>query len=138
MNEPNVELLLNTYVVSAEKDPVTNEIVQITAVDQSTQLQYIIKGKVFVDATGDGRLAAEAYVPFIIGREGKDVYNESLAIAQTDNETEGSSFAFTSVINNELGPQPFKAPSWARKFTAEDFKYRPLSQLDYGYVYNVC
>ena len=32
-------------------------------------------------------------------------------------------------------PMPFKAPSWARKFTENDFKYRGISNnsLDYGY-----
>ena len=95
--EPNIQLILNTDVISAEKDG-TNTITQVVAVCQASQIRYIIKAKVFIDSTGDGRLGAEAYVPFIIGREGKSVYNESLAVNQTDNETEGSSFAFTSKI----------------------------------------
>eukprot|EP01084_Bolivina_argentea_P162123 282165_1 len=130
--EPNIQLILNTDVISATKDN-NNLITQVTAECQSTQIRYIIKAKAFIDSTGDGRLGAEAYVPFIIGREGKSVYNESLAVAQTDNETEGSSFAFTSI---DIGhPIPFTAPSWARKFTEQDFKYRRISNssLDYGY-----
>eukprot|EP01084_Bolivina_argentea_P162124 282168_1 len=130
--EPNINLILNTDVISAEKNE-NNEITQVIAECQSTQIRYIIKAKVFIDSTGDGRLGAEAYVPFIIGREGKHVYNESLAINQTDNETEGSSFAFTSI---DMGhPIPFTAPIWARTFTEQDFKYRGISDnsLDYGY-----
>ena len=130
--EPNINLILNTDVIAAEKDE-TNTITQVIAECQASQIRYIIKAKVFIDSTGDGRLGAEAYVPFIIGREGKSVYNESLAVAQSDNETEGSSFAFTSIDTGS--PAPFTAPSWARKFTESDFKYRPISNnsLNYGY-----
>eukprot|EP01084_Bolivina_argentea_P162125 282170_1 len=130
--EANINLILNTAVISAEKDN-NNKITQVIAECQSSQIRYIIVAKVFIDCTGDGRLGAETYVPFMIGREGKYVYNESLAINQTDNETEGSSFAFTSI---DMGhPIPFTAPIWARTFTEQDFKYRGISDnsLDYGY-----
>ena len=129
--EPNIQLILNTDVVSAKKDDQTKTIISVEALNQAAQLRYIINGKVFIDATGDGRLGAEAYVPFIIGREGHSVYNESLAQPQTDNETEGSSFAFTSIDNGK--PRPFKPPSWARKFNESDFEYRKISSIDYGY-----
>ncbi len=64
----------------------------------------------FIEATGDGRLGAEAGSPFIMGREGYEVYNESLAIPQTDNETEGSSYAFTSIDYGQ--PMPYTPPIW--------------------------
>eukprot|EP01083_Nonionella_stella_P117598 350657_1 len=130
--EPNITLILNTDVISAEKDN-TNTITHVIAECQSTQVRYVIKAKIFIDSTGDGRLGAEAHVPFIIGREGVNVYNESLAVNQTDNETEGSSFAFTS---KDIGyPVPFTAPVWARTFTDQDFKHRSIrnDSLDYGY-----
>ena len=73
-------------------------------------LRYIISAKIFIDTTGDGRLGAEAYVPYIIGRESKTEFNESLAELHSDNETEGSSFAFTS---RDYGVEiPFTPPSW--------------------------
>ena len=51
-----------------------------------------------------------------------------------DNETEGSSFAFTSI---DYGQEvPFTAPSWARKFNESDFangRAISNSSIDYGY-----
>ena len=81
--EENIEMLLMTSVVGCHKDNETNAITYVIAENQSTQLRYIIYAKVFIDATGDGRLGAEANVPYIFGREGKDVYNESLAVDQS-------------------------------------------------------
>jgi len=47
--------------------------------DQGSQRRYIIKAKQYIDATGDGRLGAEAGAEWIQGREGAAKYNESLA-----------------------------------------------------------
>ena len=41
-----------------------------------------------------GRLGAEAGAEWIQGREGKDVFNESLAVPVSDNETEGTSILY--------------------------------------------
>ncbi|CEM11298.1 unnamed protein product [Vitrella brassicaformis CCMP3155] len=135
--EPNVQLILNAPMVSAVKEWEEGSggwvVKQVTAENQEAQVRYIVKGKVFIDATGDGRLGAEAHVPYIIGRESRSHFGESLAEARSDNETEGSSFAFTS---RDYGrPMTFTAPEWAMKFTSSDFKYRPIHSdiLDYGY-----
>jgi hypothetical protein len=44
-----------------------------------------------------------------------------------DSETEGSSIAF--VAEEMDTPQRFVPPPWARKFTADDFKYRGLNNM---------
>ena len=128
-NEPNVKIILNSEVVSATKNGET--ITTVTAHSQLAQKSYTIKALTYIDATGDGRLGAEAFSPFIVGREAKSQYNESLALDKADNEVEGSSFAFTSVDNGV--PMEFDPPSWIRKFNKSDFKYRGIGAIDYGY-----
>ena len=45
---------------------------------------FRLQAKVFIDASGDGRLGAEAGAEWIQGREGKSVFNESLAVDDQD------------------------------------------------------
>ena len=51
----------------------------IRILDRVTGKKEVFKGKVFVDAAYEGDLAAAAGVPFKIGREGKDEFNEPIA-----------------------------------------------------------
>jgi hypothetical protein len=98
--EPNLTLLLNTWLSSVETAPVAADgggpgaISQATCEDQHSQRRYVVKAKVFIDATGDGRLGAEAGAEFIQGREGRAEFDESLAMDAADNETEGSSILY--------------------------------------------
>ena len=54
-------------------------IVQITVVNRHMQQTEQYAGKVFIDATYEGDLAAAAGVPFRIGREGQDEFDEPMA-----------------------------------------------------------
>lgn len=47
----------------------------------------VYRGKVFIDATYEGDLMAAAGVPYFVGREGNDVYGESLNGVQIANAT---------------------------------------------------
>jgi hypothetical protein len=51
-------------------------ITMIKVLNRKTKLLEEFKGKVFLDATYEGDLGAAAGIPFVIGREGKDEYNE--------------------------------------------------------------
>lgn len=48
----------------------------IKVLNRATKATETISGKVFLDATYEGDLGAAAGVPFVVGREGKDEYNE--------------------------------------------------------------
>ncbi len=133
--EPKLTLYLNTTVVSAV---VENEIIrEVRAERPSTEDAFIIRAQTFVDCTGDGRLGIEAGAPFMRGRESKAQFGESLAQDEADTKTLGSSIMFQARKHDR--PMPFEAPSWARRFTADDFKLRPYGQsgfdlgLEYGY-----
>lgn len=136
-NEPNIELFLNTTVHACEKEG--SRIAKVHARRDSTEETFSFTAKIFVDCTGDGRLGAEAGAPFTMGREGSKCHGESLAENELpDKQTLGSTILYRARLHDQ--PMPFKAPSWARKFTAEDLKLRlrpdpnePDRALEYGF-----
>lgn len=96
-----------------------------------TEESYEIRAAFFADCSGDGRLGAEAGADFRSGREAKSEYNENLARDEADTCTLGSSILFTA--RKYSSPQPFRAPSWARRFEEQDFQFRPIRGYEYGY-----
>ncbi len=48
----------------------------IKVLNRTTKALEAFSGKVFLDATYEGDLGAAAGIPFVVGREGKDEYNE--------------------------------------------------------------
>ncbi|MGZ0654103.1 FAD-dependent oxidoreductase [Coraliomargarita sp. W4R72] len=119
-SEPNIELLLNSEVVSVTM--VDDVIETAKAVRQSTEDTFLIAAKVFVDCTGDGGLGAEAGAHFRLGREGREEFNEPLAQPVPDEMKLGSSLLYQAREHDH--PMPFIAPKWARKITEEDMKLR--------------
>lgn len=134
--EPNLTLLLDTDCTGAEVTTGASGRRQLTAVHavrQSTEESFRIVARYFADCTGDGRLGREAGADFTIGREAKNAFGETLAREVADRQTLGSSILFTA--RKYETPQPFIAPTWARKFTDADLKLRwiPNSSYEYGY-----
>ncbi len=128
--EANIALLLNTHCCGVQMGD--GRIQAVLASRQSTQDLFTIRGKLFVDATGDGRLGAEAGAAFRMGREARDEYGEDMAPAKADDLMMGSTILFTTRQHDR--PMPFKAPSWARKFPAcEDLPFRSHGAWEYGY-----
>ncbi|GAB4570083.1 MAG: hypothetical protein Kow0047_23550 [Anaerolineae bacterium] len=129
-NEPNIELLLNTQVDGVRMAG-PDRIATAHATRPSTEDEFTIEASLFIDCTGDGRLGAEAGAEFRMGREGRDEYGESYAPERPDNKVLGSSILFMAREYDH--PVPFKAPSWARKFTEEDLRHRPHGSFEYGF-----
>src|SRR5262249_27325880 len=92
---------------------------------------YRIKAHIYCDCTGDSRLALESNAEMRWGREQRSEFGESLAPEKADTETLGSSILFTSRLYQK--PMPFTAPSWARKVTKEQLKFRKIDSWEYGY-----
>jgi FAD dependent oxidoreductase len=122
-SEPNLTLLLNTCVVGATRQGCSIE----TAIADrpSTEDRFEVSAKVFVDCTGDGRLAMEAGAAFMEGRESRDSHDESLAQSKSDNSRLGSTILLTARRHSQ--EMPFAAPAWARRFTKEDLRLRLYS-----------
>lgn len=56
-----------------------NAVVRIVVTNRDTGEKEVYAGKVFIDATYEGDLAAAAGVPYRLGREGKREFNEPMA-----------------------------------------------------------
>jgi hypothetical protein len=129
VSEPNITLLLETILYRAKKTG--DKIEEVLARCDKSEQMYRIRAKIFVDATGDSRLALESGAEFRTGRETRSEFNESLAPEKADEETLGSSILFTSRRFNK--PMPFTPPKWARKVTKETLRFRSTSHWEYGY-----
>ncbi|MEZ6049223.1 MAG: FAD-dependent oxidoreductase [Planctomycetaceae bacterium] len=118
--EPNLTLMLNTTIVGARV--VNGRIVAVLGIRQSTEEEFLIRAKRYIDCTGDGRLGVEAGAPFMEGREDKAAYGESLAQETADNLRLGSTILIQARKHDR--PMPYVAPSWVREFTKEELKLR--------------
>lgn len=136
--EERITLLLDTAVVDARCEG--KRITAVRAVRESTEEEFAITSRMFIDCTGDSRLAVAAGNPFRTGREARSEFNEPHARDQADHFRLGSTVLFQA---RDLGrPVPFSAPPWARKFTEADLRNRAhasgeaggeKSGLGYGY-----
>ncbi len=129
VSEKNITLLLNTALFDVETNG--NRITSVSGLCSDTEQIYKVKADFYADCTGDATLAARAGAAYMRGREGKDVWNESLAVEKSDLKTMGNSILFNSRKFDR--PMPFTPPEWAKKYTAADFKYRPIHSWEYGY-----
>lgn len=129
ISEPNLDLLLDSTLYAADvRDNLINTV--MVRCDKTEHL-YKVNAHIYVDCTGDSRLALEAGAEFRMGRESKSEFGESLAQSQADSRTQGSSILFTAREMDH--PIPYKAPSWARKITESHLKHRGVGQWAYGY-----
>ena len=132
--EPNITLLLDTDCTGCAMETADDGSRRITAVEavrQSTEDSFTIRGAVFADCSGDGRLGVEAGADFTIGREAQADYGETHALPAADRQTLGSSILFTARRHDT--PQPFRAPAWVRRFRKHEFRFRPIEGFEYGY-----
>ncbi|MFI4875882.1 MAG: FAD-dependent oxidoreductase [Blastopirellula sp. JB062] len=90
---PNVTLLLERQLEKVEVDE-NHRLYSVTVTDAKETTRKIV-GKVFIDATYEGDLMAAAGVPFAVGREGRDAYDESLAPEVADDQVQGYNFRLT-------------------------------------------
>lgn len=129
VSEKRISLMLDTALIDAavQNDAITT----VKAVSPLVEELYEIEARYFLDCTGDARLAAACGARCMRGREGRDVYGESLAPEKSDLKTMGNSILLFARKHPQ--PMPFRAPSWARSFADADFKYRPIHSYEYGY-----
>lgn len=129
MSEPNITLLLDSVLFAAvvQDGRITTARVRC----DKTEHLYEVTAKIFLDCTGDSRLALEAGATMRHGREPRSTYGEPLAPILPDRETLGSSILFTA---RDYGkPMPFAPPKWARKVSKEQLKHRKITSWEYGY-----
>lgn len=75
--EPNLEVACSRQLVSVQMDEC--KIVCIKVEDMESGTKTVYGAAQFIDATYEGDLAAMAGVPYVLGRESRDEWNEELA-----------------------------------------------------------
>ncbi len=129
--EENIELFLNTSARQAIMDG-PSRISAVLCEQLGTEKSLTLKADFFVDASGDGQIAASAGAPFRIGREARSEFGEELAPEEADTNTLGSSIMFKAT---DLGrPVEFIRPAWAEEYpTDDDLPYRWHGRIESGY-----
>lgn len=110
--QENLDLFLNTLVTDVTTSG--DEVASVTGHQLMTEKTFEFESASFVDATGDGVVAADAGAEWIQGRESEDVYDERAAPPEPDGRTLGSSIMFSSKVVD--GPSEFEPPAFARDF----------------------
>ncbi len=129
VSEKNITLLLDTDVYDV--DVKNSAINKVYALSSLLEEYYEIEAQYYIDCTGDATVAAVAGADYMRGREGKNLFNESLAPDKSDLKTMGNSILFFGKEFNQ--PMPYIKPEWARTFTTKDFVNRPINSWEYGY-----
>ena len=113
--EKNLDLMLNTQAIEAIMSG--SRIKAAHCWQQTTETEYRINAKLFIDCSGDGMLAAEAGAIYRTGREASSEFDEKYAPKKADGWQMGASILFSS---KDMGkPMPYEAPSFAIKFEGE-------------------
>lgn len=112
LRERNLTVFLNTHMIRAHKSG--NRIESVEAVQLDTEKEFLFSAPLFVDATGDGVLAAKAGADLAWERETKRQYGESLAPDHPEPPVMGNTLYYRAF--NAGHTIPFERPEWARKF----------------------
>ncbi len=115
--ENNITLLLNCTCQTAETDPETGRIISVTGWTLNSETYHTVYAAFFADCSGDSILAPLTGAECVMGREGRDEFNESIAPIKRDSRTMGMSCI---MMHRETDrPQPFIPPEWAYSFPTD-------------------
>lgn len=110
-------LVLTDMKTSGTGDTRRIESITLVPVDQRSEGARDVRAKVFIDATYEGDLMAMAGVPFRVGREAREEYDEPLAPVAADAQVQGYNFRFIVTQDPKLKVLPKKPAGYRR----EDF-----------------
>ena len=113
--EDNISLFLNYRADQVIMDG--NRITEVVARHVETAEELVFRAPLFVDCTGDGTIGFLAGADYVMGREGRDEFNEPTAPEQADRMTMGSSVQWYSIETDSL--QPFPEFSYGVDFSEE-------------------
>jgi hypothetical protein len=132
-NEKSLDLYIDTpaqKVLMSKTNP--KLIDSIVGYENGSEKEIVLKGRLFIDATGDGVIAYQAGAEFRMGREARSEFKESLAPEKADSYTQGSSLLFHA---RDVGfPVPFSPPKWVPQLSSdEDLAFRTHHDVEAGY-----
>lgn len=116
----NLDLMLNTAVtaVSVEDGRISSVECWTASAEKMTE----VTGKIFLDCTGDGVVAAQAGCEYRHGEEARSEFGEPHAPLTASEDTMGNSLHFKT---KDVGrPTEFQLPEWAVEYDDPDFFYK--------------
>ncbi len=113
---------LNERVTSVETDPSdSRKIVAVVTTNTRTGAEKRYHGKLFSDCTGDAVIARMIGCEMMRGRDGRAVFNESLAPEEANNQVMGMSVQWYSKPAEE--PTDFADVDWGVEFNEDNVYY---------------
>ncbi|KAF0094897.1 MAG: hypothetical protein E1N59_1325 [Puniceicoccaceae bacterium 5H] len=127
--EPNIELLLNTVVYEVEKRG-ERELAAVVAFCSQNSIRYVLRGRDFMDCSGDGVVSFLAGAAFRMGAEPRDEFDEGLAPTEDYGYLLGHSLYFYSKDTGR--PVKYRAPSFALKDINRIPRYQKINLKEFG------
>ena len=119
-NEPNIQLFLNTYIDTVEKNG--DKIISVEGNQSRAEKRIKITADYFADCSGDGTVGYLSGCEYKIGAEAIDEFKETYAPKVANSRTMGATLLFTSV---DAGHKTdFICPEWAIKIEGLPSEYR--------------
>lgn len=131
-NQENLTCYLNTTLDDVEV--LDGEIKSVICRQYSTEIEYRLSAKIFIDATGNGTLGYYSGAEFRYGSEAKSEFNEPDAPNEENKFTMGNTILFHSEDQGE--ETKFNKPEWAHKFTEDDLQNRPHGNVTWSHGEN--
>lgn len=119
--QENLDSYLNTNMDDAVVED--GKIKSIICHQNSTETEYILSARIFVDATGHGTLGTMAGAAGRRGSESRYEFNEPTAPEEANTYTMGNTLMFVAQDRGE--PVKFVRPRWAYRFSENDLRLRP-------------
>lgn len=116
MAEKNLTLLLNTSCLDAEMDG--DRIINIKAWQSNAETYHVVSAAYFADCSGDSILAPLSGAEFMLGREARSDFGESIPPDKADEKVMGMSCLFQ--IRETDHKVDFTPPDWAYKYESDD------------------
>ncbi|GHV37385.1 hypothetical protein AGMMS49546_04980 [Spirochaetia bacterium] len=92
--EKKIRLFLNTYITKPRLEG--SSIVSVQGFQMGSEKDFTFSASYFIDATGDGTIGAAAGVPFAVGSESRETYQEPNAPEKGNPYTMGNSLFYVS------------------------------------------
>lgn len=128
-SEPNIKLILNCNCMQAKCDNM--EIKRISGWQMTTETWYTVEAKYFADCSGDAILAPLTGAAYMLGRESKEEFGESLGQEVADSCVMGMSIVLQ--FRETDHKQTFIPPPWAYRFTDEKMLEGKIHTLDQNF-----
>lgn len=116
MLEKNIKMLLNCSCLDCEMSE--NKIISVKGWQLTTETFHTIKAKYFADCSGDSILAPLTGAEFMLGREAKSEFGETIPPDISDRKTMGMSCLIEARETDS--PKKFIPPAWANVYESDD------------------